>query len=311
MNILPITKINFKGYDAVPLKHLHLADFMTPYFPELTEISKKEGFTIETQQSNFEWLQDTFEAIDKNGKVEHYKNDKLAGDPDFIAGGNMYIGKYPNGEKWMLLGRNDTILKSKKQIADKYNIKPENIIIMPQADYHLDMFIRPVGYPYVLINDPALVKKELQKLPKGSKDYRKLYENYEKHEYSASKVKALNDAAKELKSRGFIPIKVPGVWGSGINFMNAIVNKNPDLNTISYITNSTNCDSALYSRIEKIFERDLRKKLQNAGSVYFIKGQEQWQKPEKPFNFMMMTLLENTAGIHCYCAEEPKFEVWV
>ena len=58
---------------------------------------------------------------------------------------------------------------------------------------------------------------------------------------------------KELESYGFKPIRVGGVYASGeVNFLNAIVNKHED-GTISYITNSSNCNKAGYSKLEKIF----------------------------------------------------------
>jgi hypothetical protein len=42
------------------------------------------------------------------------------------------------------------------QIALDLKINPENIVLVPQPDFHIDLAIRPLQYPYVLVHDPKL-----------------------------------------------------------------------------------------------------------------------------------------------------------
>lgn len=48
------------------------------------------------------------------------------------------------------------------------NSKKENIYFISQEDYHLDLSIRPIGNPYVLINNPQMVLENKCKI-KGLK----------------------------------------------------------------------------------------------------------------------------------------------
>lgn len=96
--------------------------------------------------------------------------------------------------------------------------------------------------------------------------------------------------------------------------MNAIINKHPD-GTISYITNSSKSNDPVDAEYQRIFEKDLRKKLdelaendENAPKlqdIYFIEG--------KLYDFgneMTDNILEGSGGIHCMTLEEPNFELW-
>ena len=230
---------------------------------------------------------------------------------DYIAtGGNSFIGKYPNGEKWMMLGYDELATKSYQYIADLYGIKAENLIPIPQQYYHLDMFMRPVGYPYVLVDNPELSRKKLASMDMklGSYDYVKINQGFKEYEsqrqkHYASYEKVINS----LENAGFIPIEIAGVFGSGINFMNAIVNKHPD-GTISYITNSSKCDSPFVSKLEEEFEKELRQKIPNIDKVYFVRGNEQYT--DSRMNHMIYHLENKGGGIHCMSLEEPNFKAW-
>ena len=52
MDIQPIRQINFKGYDALPLKKLHIASSWGKIEDELFDVSKREGFEVKTSLYN-------------------------------------------------------------------------------------------------------------------------------------------------------------------------------------------------------------------------------------------------------------------
>ena len=110
---------------------------------------------------------------------------------------------------------------------------------------------------------------------------------------------------KELEEQGFIPIRIGGVYGRGISYMNAIVNEHPD-GTISYITNSTK--GSEFEGLDEVFERELRAKVPNLRDVYFISGGA--DKEYSNLNAIMEILSKHSGGIHCLTLEEPNFERW-
>ena len=174
MKISPC-KINFKGYDALPLKALHVEETTSdPIRAELQDIAEQENFQIRYSTDCFKWIQDYKTIIDSrkqpvviaNDRTSQYFFDEMRykyriygkrREP-IVAGGNSFIGKFPDGEKWMMIGDGELTNKTYSYIAQEYGIKEENIIPIPQQNYHLDMFMRPIGYPFVLVDSPELVK---------------------------------------------------------------------------------------------------------------------------------------------------------
>ena len=120
MKISP-TRISFKGYDAAPLKRVFLdATFSYPFVSEMEDVAKKEGFEVEGTYDYIKWVQDDKAIVEKentpyvigNGNVsdaffaQMRTEYGIQGSREFgfIAGGNSFIGKYPDGTKWMLVG---------------------------------------------------------------------------------------------------------------------------------------------------------------------------------------------------------------
>jgi len=324
---LNFSNLNFKGYDALPLKALHIEKTTSaPIKTELSQIAKQEGFEIRSELDYYKWAQDFKMMIEKEGKPFIVGNAKTSlyfydemqekygissAIRDYIAtGGNTFIGKYPNGEKWMLIGESEFDTKSDEYLSELYNVKKENIFSIPQQYYHLDMFIRPIGYPYVLVDCPSLTRQKFAKMnwKNSAYEYLQLEKNFRNFEQERQRNYCSSDEViKALESAGFKPIKVAGVFGSGINFLNGIVNKHPD-GTISYITNGTACESEFVSKFQDEFEKDLRAKVPNLRDVYFVNGMEEFQTPMS--NYQMDNLAYRGGGIHCMTMEEPDFEVW-
>lgn len=320
--------ISFKGYDAAPLKRVFIEkSSCAPIKDEMEFIAKQEGYTIGYATDYLKWAQDDKTIIERN------KGPHLIGNfrPDegfmrdmesnyqipstyaktFVTGGNSFIGKYPNGEKWLLIGESEIHEnKTKNDIAEEYGIKEENIHTIPQQLYHLDMFMRPIGYPYVLVDNPQLVKKQIERMNwiKHPYDFIHLKNGFNYFERSRSEdYSSCEETIYALKEAGFEPIEVAGVFGSGINFLNAIVNKHAN-GKISYVTNASFCESPLISELEEKFEKELRRKVNNIDSVYFVSGHS--QDISELSNYMLQNLEVLGGGIHCMSFEEPDFEAW-
>ena len=93
------------------------------------------------------------------------------------------------------------------------------------------MVIRPLNYPYVLVNDEKMSEENLKKLEKEFKfDLKaKLFaKNIRKKMKEQSKDYASCDTlCQKLEKKGFIPIRIGGGYGlHTINFINSIVHQN-------------------------------------------------------------------------------------
>lgn len=316
---------NFKGYDAIPLKAIHYekSPFTDTFDNEMRSIAQKEGFEIRTAKGSCKWLQDnvTFIEQDKtpfmltrdSSVVDNFViNSKKYNIPqayslNYVIGGNSFIGKTSDGERWMLVGEDEIDHTGKAAIGKTYDIKIKNIHSIPQQNYHLDMFLRPLGYPFILVDSPVLVKKKLSQmeLSENRSDLITLQRDF--YDYEASRQRDFashNKVMKALKKAGFIPIEIAGVYGRNINFMNAIVNKRPS-GAISYITNSSVCESPFISKIEEEFRADLMQKVPFCNRVYFVSGPIE----ENGENYLMYQLGTFGGGLHCMTVEEPNFDI--
>jgi len=341
-NKLPQTK--FKGYAACPIKELHVQPNYQKRFPSMiSELNKKCGkyFKIVVQmmdrattdignlnfkESNcvegsttFCWGQDNklfFEDGSLGVLMENQKPDgakKLAKQLGLtsrlinlnIEGGNCFLGKKPNGENYALVGA-DAIYKNKTTVAKSLNLKPENLYVISQPDFHIDMVVRPLTYPYVLVGDHKLIKK----MTKGNSLNHNQNKQLEQLEQSRDEtIKYCNytpvdTVIDELKKQGFKPIRVPGMVGRNkASFMNAIVHQEPNGDLI-YITNKTHLDKKLGINCEKIFEQDLKAKVPEIKEVIFIDGEGLIQ------DSLAIGNGENGGGIHCMTSERPDFKKW-
>ena len=318
---------NFKGYDALPLKAIHLEESTSdPINDEMKKIAQQEGFKLRYGLDYIKWTQDFKAIIEKNGQplliantrvdknyldeVERRYNIPTTQKYHIATGGNSFIGKYPNGEKWMMIGTDELLSKSYSYISEEYGIKKENIIPIPQNYYHLDMFMRPIGFPYVLVNNPALANQKLREMDwkKAPYDHIKFTKKFANFETKRSQNYASQKSVIEaLKKSGFVPIEIAGVFGPGVNFMNAIVNKHSD-GTISYITNSSKCKSEIITNLEKEFEKELRSKVPNIDMIYFVQGDESYKT--ETLNYLTDNLEHRGGGLHCMAMEEPNFKAW-
>lgn len=164
---------------------------------------------------------------------------------------------------------------TKDLMAKDLGIKYENLNIISQPDFHIDMHIRPVGAGQIMVHDyGASIKllKEALSSPETSKDERQTLQDMLKfartHHDKADVV--TDEIVQQLENAGFNIIRTPGVFDSGyfkVNFMNAVPAKNTKGEPY-YITNS--CPDSLQN-LAKAF----KKHMQDMNiKVYFVGGEK-------------------------------------
>lgn len=269
-----------------------------------------------------------------------------------LEGGNCYIGKNNKGESYAIIGKDNLIDTAKKialdeihtkvscyndlniketpyinnekkyqqkamlQIAQELNIDPKNICYLSQPDFHIDMEMRPLNYPVVLVNDYNLSIELLKKATDEATDPtvkeqldELIYYTNSKKKDLASKYTDTDTIVKELESQGFKPVRVPGIFYGGTNFVNAIVNQKTNGDLI-YITNKS-CWHKFKGNLEgpnlnDLFEKVLKEKVPQIKQVYFVSGPE-----GKRSNYISDNLNDDQGGgIHCMVSEHPDFDLW-
>lgn len=330
---------SFRGQIAAPIKELHIpADYSPKFKPFLEELYKKCGkyFKIVVQTSEglvsdfnklnftstgyvenslgFKWGQDNkiFLGKDKLGILN--KSMSTAHVPEFakelgleakpidlyIEGGNCFLGKKQNGENFALVGKNALKSTTKEELADILEVNKKNLHVISQPDFHIDLGIRPLVYPYVLVGDSKLTidLAMKNKFDKSQVDFLKNANKERVLKEFQGKYVSPDKLVQELRNSGFTVIKVPGLINDDrMNFMNAVVHqeKNGDL---IYITNKTHVGEHLGFNFENIFEKYLKYKIPAIKEVHFIDGD----------GFIEGGLSCKGGGIHCLSTERIDYE---
>jgi len=333
----PPKNVAFKGWTAAPIKELYVQlASQYDYTPFLFELNKKckQYFKIVVQTTDGPiydmrklkpnkkgsikggtpdiWSQDN-KVFFENGRLgvfsesqdpETAKNlaNKLKIRPQIIElqteGGNYFLGKKPNGENFALVGVDALDGITKETAAIALHVDAKNLHVISQPGFHLDVAIRPLTYPYVLVGDTNLTTL-LAKEGRDEHQYKvfskRLFNNQEDLYTTA------NDTVKELEAQGFKPIRVPGLVAGykGLNFMNAIVHQKPNGKLI-YITNKTSIGEKLGIDFGGIFEKELKSKCPEIEKVIFIDGK----------GFVQKALTRLFGGTHCMACEKPDFAKW-
>jgi len=214
----------------------------------------------------------------------------------------------------------------KQKAVKAFRIESENVYVVPQTNYHLDTFIRPVGYPYVLVNDPEFALKNLEELAgelsqdplRSEADFQYLLRLHESTKREAKRLRekygnSADDVVKYLEAQDFKPIRIGAVYGEGkgetnccdINFINAFVHKRPD-GQLAYITNGTTQNN-VDRRLEEMFKKQLGEKAPcGVAKVHFVRGAHNFDN--SGLNSISHYLINAGAGIHCEGIEEPDFD---
>lgn len=264
----------------------------------------------------------------------HKNNLKNMQENIHIAGGNIFIVR-GNKEDEVIVGNKELDFFSIEDIKAMYKV--EKVTTLPQMDYHLDLFIRPLDKKRILLTDDKLtletLNKGIQKLDnfileldenKKAKYLvirQKMQKEIEKFEILSNTENRpnINKVSKKLKKNGFNVIRVPGRFYNDIltdnnmeylfchvcNYINANVLKNKD-NELIYITNKSDIDEILgltpeiSKAIDFSFEEEFIKSIEpyvNRKHIYFISGDRDYVAKKMLYEFL--------GGIHCACTEIP------
>ncbi len=248
-----------------------------------------------------------------------------------IEGGNLFLGRDNQGNPYALLGEDalhdtEKVLrhegepengiqeKAFKMLAEDLNVAPSNLHIIPQPNFHLDVALRPLNYPVVLLHDPELSQSLLHEAMRQSSNPQEirslsrvqaiLDEGFSKRKYAT-----VDEVEKSLQDKGFQVIRVPGVLpGEGArygnpqptNLLNAIVHQRPN-GELAYLTNESQ-----FPTLNRLFEAELKKKVPQVKTVYFVAGRRYGSDGS---NYLGDTL-QRGGGLHCLTTEEPDFDRW-
>ena len=256
-------------------------------------------------------------------------------------GGNMYFVKNHKGEYELYVGKDDkryffnkeaetNNLVDYSKLQENFGVK--KITFLPQMDYHLDLFIRPLDNKRVLLTDDSLTLKMLEtgickfeEAIKNCKDFNKkerykliakllkkearLFTEAIKENVSHSKTPEKTE--KILKNNNFEVLKIPGrlfsvdenlVLVHKFNFLNAIVTKNKN-GELVYMTGKSDIDEKLgiTPEIAKEVGFSIQDYLTNSVSKYikkenihFVSGIE---------NELQDKLTQCKGGLHCITTE--------
>lgn len=251
-----------------------------------------------------------------------------------IQGGNVFIVKNGDNDS-VIVGKDELQNFSKKEIQTMFETK--DLTILPQMDFHLDLFIRPLDNKRILLADDS---KSLEVLQNGIDKILKYVNKHPKenivehldvvNKLIEAKAKLQSEIIENtyaqtseveyiLKKKGYDVIKVPGrvyrVFGENddeqllqhyCNYINANVLKNKD-GELVYITNRGLVDKmlGLTPELSKKFGFSFENSFVESilpyvkkEHIYFVSG--------KNDTVAIEMLFLNQGGIHCACMEVPK-----
>lgn len=364
MQIRKTPPVSFKGYDARRLKALCLTFNKNNIADELAEVGQKVGFDVFVASDkslvrpqmlklkDFRWIvcdpwaQDIAAFTPENKIVSACKNYnylKVLGaffdkEPklELITpqGGNFFYVKDTDGKDIVLSGKsNKGYMFHSTEIKDIYGV--DKVDYIPQMDFHIDLFLRPLDNKKVLIADDNMT---VNLLKKGVDIFAKLKENsglnfLDKSVYSRI-LKKLNKALESfedairtnrfakldeteavLKEKGYKVFRVPGrIYNiefdksdlkHELNYMNAIVTKDKN-DKMVYITNKSLFDVSvgitprIAERTGFSFEKEFVNILSNfvpKENIYFVSGKN---------DEIHWLLKKRSGGIHCLVTEVPE-----
>ena len=336
-------QIYFKGYDARPLKALYLSSPKKELGLELERIGKKAGFDVfipsgrtllkaseakyaYADLSNSPWAQDIATISPKKKIITNEYYDDFADnlsrklglykdfDREIPQGGNMYYVKDTDGKDILIAGQEAQKSIDKLEGA-KSILGVDKIEYIPQMDYHIDLFVRPLDNKRILLTDDSLtikafnkgiksIQKLLKKEPKKT-ELLVVKENLDK-ELNKFKKSVLNnvqapreDVKDILENKGFQVIGVPG----------RIYQTFPEPEDIEiaeeYISEASNKKSKKLAFLPMFPEELL--------SFYPCVSKEKSIKPEEQqltqsLNFMNAIITKNKKGEMVYISNKSDFD---
>ena len=252
-----------------------------------------------------------------------------------IPGGNMYLVKIAEDKEGLLVGRDELKKFTKDEIQTMYGAS--RLTSLPQMDYHVDLFIRPLDNKRILLADDNLTIKCMQNMLDKLIEYKKNLTFFKKfkykmvernlrfkinefnHEIKKNNLPQTEEVEKILEKSGYKVIRVPGriyncefdcdrniTLHHDCNYINAHTFKNKN-NKLVYITNKSDFDReiGLTEKAVKEIGISFEKEFINSISsyikpehIYFIEGENGFVQNEM--------LPKYLGGIHCAAAEIPE-----
>lgn len=351
INIFPTyqnTQINFKGHEAQHLKGLvvqQTKSFNGEYLiQELNAIAQQYKLNILPSPISEVWTQDLFTVTPKGRVIaesEEYKkiaesflnlnqedNEKIPHE----QGGNLFYVKNKEGKTVIITG----VEHLQKNNVNKNQYHADKVIKIPKADFHIDLFLTPIGDNKILLADDHLMLEQLSKMmnkleieqkKEGNDeieqqalnialfDVTKLYKKF-KSEISKNEFESTNKIKSILEKEGFEVISVPsriydslgGELGHKLNYSNAVTFKTENDETV-LITGKSNLNErmglteSIQKRIGMNFESifiDAVKDHIKPENIHFVIGGEDY------YGNLDSILWNYGGGLHCMCTEIPE-----
>jgi hypothetical protein len=210
---------------------------------------------------------------------------------------------------------------SKDIIADELGVAREDLVIVSQQEFHIDMYMRPLSDGRVMVHDYSEAEELVQKVLKDPNN--KLTEQnkidlqqtmLDLQQLHQQRLPISNLIEKQLRDSGLQPIKTPGVFSVGkihmgeigteehyvvkrhVNYMNGVMGTSQKDNSMFYITNASSIEP-LNSAFSDWFKNHMP-----GGQVEFIgrakMGEDNAYYVPADFNFAE-SLLDLSGGFDC------------
>ena len=223
----------------------------------------------------------------------------------FLEGGNVLNTLTKNGAPGAIIGDEsveDTMMSmglddseesreiAKKQIAKELELDEKNVTYIPQFDFHIDMYYRPLNNGQIGVPDFEAGIKVIENLKLKTNEQKQIYQDLlQQLKKMESETKIIRENAEnELKNQGYELLKIPCFSTNKeknenpINFMNGVCGTSAKTGDKFYITN-TSGDKTLDNYMEKYLKKEV-----GFDKVYFA--------PTKEY-------LKNLGGIDCITKE--------
>ncbi len=260
-------------------------------------------------------------------------------------GGNYFICRGKDGKDELLIGADELEKFDIESIKKLFGV--EKVQVIPQADVHLDFFIRPLDKKRVLVSDDEMMTETAEKIVSRTfqeaerlksqgetaesplmKSLAHIYSKFS--ELKAHLIKAAEgnnrpsaeEVEKALQAAGYEPIRVPGRIYNNLgtdahdvsivenihNYMNANALLNKQGDLV-YITNKSNFDEkmGITPEIEKRLGISLRKAFEDKLKPY-IPENKIYYVSGKNDAIPNEILPTYRGGIHCLTAEVPELQ---
>ncbi|WP_342221140.1 hypothetical protein [Candidatus Fukatsuia endosymbiont of Tuberolachnus salignus] len=172
---------------------------------------------------------------------------------DFMS--QTLTGEEANNQAIRFLAMNEI---SQDIMADELNVPREDLVIISQPGFHIDMYLRPLADGRVLMQDDEETQKLVQRVLNDESNKSVMRRRKYKTDLEKNLEKTLSDLAqsrqerekvtalinKQLEDAGLQVIKTPGVFKVGyrqVNYMNGIMGTSPT-GEMFYLTNASSIE---------------------------------------------------------------------